>query len=148
MRHEQHIAAQRAPAGHHLRFGGALDVTGNEHRSGAGRDAQHAAQVVALGRRCLWGRMQELEAHAGETTELVVDLRQTALARVRVHVTRAGKPASGVRVDVEGGERWLGTGTTDDTVRTPRMLSCVAPTPCAGLKHSRSAYSGLVPMSP
>ena len=30
----------------------------------------------------------------------------------------------------------------------PRMLISLTAIPCAGLKHSRSAYSGLVPMSP
>ncbi len=31
---------------------------------------------------------------------------------------------------------------------TPRTLSCVGGTECDPKKHSRSAYSGLVPMSP
>jgi hypothetical protein len=32
--------------------------------------------------------------------------------------------------------------------RTPRTLSCVGGTECEPKKHSRIAYSGLVPMSP
>jgi hypothetical protein len=31
---------------------------------------------------------------------------------------------------------------------TPSTLSCVAATECEPKKHSRSAYNGLVPMSP
>jgi len=31
---------------------------------------------------------------------------------------------------------------------TPSTLSCVGGTPCAGEKHSLSAYKGLVPISP
>src|SRR5205807_4774846 len=45
------------------RLAGALDVAGKEHRVLARRDAQYAAQIVALRHRRA-PRMQELEAHA------------------------------------------------------------------------------------
>jgi hypothetical protein len=42
------------------------------------------------------------------------------------------------------------TSTSDHTISDsrPRMLVSLTARPCAGLKHSRKAYSGLVPMSP
>lgn len=59
---------------------------------------------------------REFDVVDGATTELVLDLREVALAHVRVHATREGRPAASVRIEVENelGVPPVGSGKTSN----------------------------------
>ena len=98
MRHEQHVAAQRARTSEHRRLAAALDVAGEEHRVLPRPDAQHAAQIVALRHRRA-RRMQELEAHA-VPCPAVARLAASRSGRQRIERMRA-RQRRGERRDLE-----------------------------------------------